>query len=279
MNSETKWHVDNASAQRYASHSADAATAASVEAHVAVCGSCAVAVSAAATQTDGDLLHSVWAKVDEALDEPRIGVIEQVLRVLGCPPSMSRVIAATGRAQWSCLSAVALSLVLAVFASTSGDDAMFGLFLVFAPIGPLAAAAAAFERFAEPVENLLRTVPTSLWTIALVRSASAVVPSIVLTALSIPILSERGWLALAWMLPSLALSVTALALTTWLRAEQSAIAVTLIWIAIPIVAQLRVDTLLEALAAPAQVASIGLLLAASAVFATRRTTFDYRGFS
>ena len=169
MNSETKWHVDSASAQRYARHNIDAATAASVEAHVAACGSCAAAVSAAAAQTHGDLLDSVWAKVDEVLDEPRLGVIERIVRALGCPPAMSRVVAATGRAQWSCLSAVLLSLVLAVFASTSGDDGMFALFLVFAPIGPLVATAVAFERFAEPVDNLLRTVPTSLWTIALVR--------------------------------------------------------------------------------------------------------------
>jgi hypothetical protein len=279
MNGETTWHIDSASVQCYARHASDAVMAASVEAHVAACGRCAAEVSAAVEATSEDLLFDVWAKVDEMLDEPRISVIERLIRAVGCPPATSRVIAATGRAQWSCLSAVVLSLVLAVFASTSGDDAVFAMFLLFAPIGPLAATAAAFERFAEPVENLLRTVPTSLWTIALVRSASAVVPSIVLTALSIPILSERGWLALAWMLPSLALSVAALALTSWLRAEQSAVVVTLIWISIPVAARLRVDSLLEAMAGPAQVASMVLLLAGGALFVTRRTTFDYRGFS
>jgi hypothetical protein len=275
----TTWHIDAASAQRYARHASDDVMAASVEAHVAACGSCAAAVSAAVVELHDDLLDGVWAKVDESLDAPRVGLIERSVRAVGCSPATSRVIAATGRAQWSCLSAVVLSLALAVFASTTGEDAAFALFLLFAPIGPLFATAVAFERFGEPVEDLLRTVPTSLWQIALVRSVAAVVPSIVLTALSIPILNERGWLALAWMLPSLALSGAALALTNWMRADQSAIIVTLVWMSIPLVARLRVETLLDALAGPVQLTSVAVTLAAVVVFARGRSTFDYRGFS
>ncbi len=279
MNAETTWHIDSASAQRYARHTIDEVTAASVEAHVSACGSCAAAVSAAVEETHEGLLDNVWAKVDELLDAPRVGVIERSVRSVGCSPATARVIAATGRAQWSCLSAVALSLTLAVFASTTGDDAAFALFLLFAPIGPLVATAVAFERFGEPVESLLRTVPTALWTIALVRSAAAVVPSIVLTALSIPILNERGWLALAWMLPSFALSVAALALSNWMRPGQSALVVTLIWMSLPVVARLQAETVLDAMAGTAQLTSIAVVLAAGTVFVTRRPTFDYRGFS
>ena len=279
MNGETAWHIDSASVQRYARHTSDAVMAASVEAHVAACGSCAAAVSAAVEERHEDLLGTVWAKVDELLDAPRLGVIERSVRAVGCSPATSRVIAATGRAQWSCLSAVVLSLALAVFASSTGGDAAFALFLLFAPIGPLVATAVAFERFGEPVENLLRTVPTSLWKIALVRSVAAVVPSILLTALSIPILSERGWMALAWMLPSLALSGAALALANWLRAEQSALVVTLIWMSLPVVSRLQVEPMLDAMAGPAQVVSIAVMLTAGAVLSTRRSTFDYRGFS
>jgi hypothetical protein len=278
MNGEA-WHIDAASAQRYARHTGDEVMAASVEAHVAACGSCAAAVSAAVGAMHADLLDGVWSKVDELLDAPRLGIIERSVRAAGCSPATSRVIAATGRAQWSCLAAVALSLALAAFASNTGEDAAFVLFLLFAPIGPLVATAVAFERFAEPVENLLRTVPTSIWKIALVRSAAAVVPSIALTALSIPILNERGWLALAWMLPSLALSGAALALTNWMRAEHAAAIVTLLWLSFPIVAKLRVESLLDAMAGPAQLASMAVLLAAVIVLARGRTTYDYRGFS
>ncbi|HUF98478.1 MAG TPA: hypothetical protein VMM60_10145 [Ilumatobacter sp.] len=279
MNSSSSWHVDTVSAQRYAERATDPTTSASVESHIAACSTCATAVSAATERLHGDLLMDVWSEIDRELDAPRLGIFERAVRAVGCPEATSRVVAATARAQWSCLSAVALSVGLAVFASQSGNDGAFLLFLLFAPIGPLAATAAAFERFAEPVEDLLRTVPTSLWRIALIRSISAVVPSILLTALSVPILSERGWLALAWMLPSMALSVAAFALSKWLGVQRATVVVTFAWLVIPVVVRLRGDVLIDAMAHEAQFVSVAVLLVGAVTVATQRTTFDYRGFS
>lgn len=278
MNTHSNWHVDATSAQRYAEGASDAAAAASVESHVAVCLSCATEVSVATERLHADMLVGVWNEIDRVLDAPHVGVVERVVRSVGCPESTSRVVAATSRAQWSCLSAVGLSVALAMIASGSGNDGAFALFLFFAPIGPLLATAAAFERLAEPVEHLLRTVPTSLWTIALTRSIAAVIPSILLTGISVPILSERGWLALAWMLPSIALSLAALALSSWIGVGRATLLVTVAWVSLPAVSRLGSEALIDAMAGPAQVASAAVLIIGGVVAVARRTTFDYRGF-
>lgn len=271
------WHIDDSAATRYAERTTDAESVASIEAHVAACPGCATLVSDAAGRTQGDLLQMVWVDIDEALDAPHLGIVERSLRVLRCPESVSRVIAATARAQWSYLAAVVLSIVLASVAARSGRDAAFGVFLVFAPLGPLIATAAAFERWADPVHTLLRTVPTSMWRIALIRTAAAVAPAIVLTAVSALLLRQHGWVAVAWLLPSMALSVGVLALATWIGVERATLILGLVWIAVPVVLRLRVDGIISLMTGPMQYTSIVVIIAAGSVVLTRRTTFDYGG--
>ena len=147
---------------------------------------------------------------------------------------------------------------------------------MIAPLGPLVATAGAFGSWSDPVHELARTVPTSALRILLVRVAASVVPSIALTALSIPWLIDRGWLAVAWLLPSLALAFGALALSSWVSIEAAALALGGLWISVPMALRLPVRELIELMARPTQLSSLFAIAAAIAITLARRNSFDYR---
>ena len=269
------WHLDPSTAEAYVRRTADVATAASVEAHVVGCTSCQTLLSTVDPTLDA-WLAEVWTDIDEVLDRPRIGAPERALRALGCSETTARIVAASSRARWSYVTAVVLSVAVAFSAAHSGRDATFGLFLLLAPIGPLVATAGAFGRWADPLHPLLGSLPTSPWRMALVRTAASVVPAIALTSISIPMLGERGWLAVAWLLPALALCVSTLALATWISVESASLVVAVAWLAVPIVLRLHPAELIDAIGGRGQVVAIVIAVAASALVTVRRDTFAYR---
>jgi hypothetical protein len=268
MSPTTGWHVDGDAARRYAARALDATDAASVDAHLLRCAPCRAVVNAAVAADAGEpVLEAVWRQVDARLDQPRRGWLERLLTTAGAPPGSARLVTATSRARWAYLAAVAVSLVMALLASRAPDREVFGVFLLVAPLGPLVATASAFGHAADPAHALLATVPTSAVRLLLVRTAAAVVPALVLTGVSVLWLLDEGWLAAAWLAPSLALATGALALSRWLPVELAATALGVVWVAAPLALRLRVDDLLELLGTPAQIGSLIVVLVGGAVFA------------
>jgi hypothetical protein len=267
------WHVDEVTAQRYASRRIDPVHAASVESHVMACDDCRARIGDA---VDGPVLDAVWAALTERLDEPRLGIVERTLVRLGCSGANARIIAATSRARWSYLLAVGLSLVLAAIASRTPTDEYFGAFLVVAPLGPLVAVAGAFGRWTDPLYEVARTAPTPSLRILLVRTVAAVAPALVLTTLSIPWLLEKGWLAAAWLLPAMALTLGTLALSSWLQIETAAIVMGASWVGALLTPRLRVPELLDLFAGPVQIVALAVAVASVAVTALRRSSYDYQ---
>ena len=267
------WHVDETSAARYAARRLDAASVASVESHLLVCGPCRAAIG---EEIDDALVDSVWLSVTDVLDQPASGASERALRWVGCSDSTARIVTATTRARLSFAVAVAFSLLLAVIAAQSPDGRFFGLYLIIAPIGALVATAGAFGRWSDPAYPLVTTVPTSALRILLIRVIASVVPALALTMLSVPWVVDRGWLAIAWLLPSLALAAAALALSSWIDIERAAIGVGLAWLLPPMVLRLPLPRVLEMFHRPAQLLSVLVFVAAAAIILIRRDMFDQR---
>jgi hypothetical protein len=267
------WHVDHATAERYAQRELDATSSASVEAHLLACGECRATLGAVAQDP---VLDELWTAIVDTISRPQLGWIERFLLALGVSEASARIVAATSRARWSYLLAVALSLLLAVLAWRSDRAELFGAFLVLAPLGPLVATATAFGRWSDPVYELVATVPTSAIRLLLVRTAAAVTPAIVLTSISLPWVADRGWLAVAWLLPALALALGALALSSWMAIEPAAIALASVWVAAPLVLRLDVGDLLDLLGGPVQLASLIAAACAGTVTVLRRSAYDYR---
>jgi hypothetical protein len=267
------WHVDEATAHRYASRRIDPVQAASVESHVMACAGCRDRVGNA---VEGPVLGAVWAALTEELDEPRLGIVERALVRLGCSEANARIIAATSRARWSYLLAVGLSLLLAAIAARTPTDEYFGAFLIVAPLGPLIAVAGVFGRWTDALYEVARTAPTPALRILLVRTVAAVAPALLLTMLSIPWLLENGWLAAAWLLPALALTLGTLALSSWLPIETAAIVVGASWVGALLTPRMLVPELLDLFAGPVQLVALAVAVASVAVTALRRSSYDYR---
>jgi hypothetical protein len=102
------------------------------------------------------------------------------------------------------------------------------------------------------------------------------VPAIVLTAASLPWLLDRGLLAAGWLLPSVALALGAIALSSWVRIELAAAALAFVWVSLPLVLRWRDADLLDLLRGPVQVLSAAIVVVAVIVTALRQTAFDYR---
>jgi hypothetical protein len=270
------WHIDEPIADAYLRRATDGVTSSSVDAHLATCADCQALLSSTVDPELDALLAEVWDRVDGVLDRPRMGVIERALLAVGCTDETARIVTSSARAQWSYLIAVTISVAMAITAAQSGRDAAFGLFLLLAPVGPLVATAGAFGQRADPLQPLLRTLPTSPWRMALIRTAASVVPAVVLTMVAVPVLNERGWLAVAWLLPSLALSTMALVLATWISIEPATLAVGAVWLATPMLLRPRAGQLIDAITGPFQVVAIVVVALGAVAVVARRTTFEYR---
>jgi len=265
------WHVDAATAHRYAERDLDGMSSASVESHLAACSSCRGLVAEA---VDVEQLAAVWARLDAALDAPRRSALERMLDRGGLGATTARLVTATSWHRWSYVAAALASLTLAVLASAHGGRATFATFLVVAPLGPLLATMTSYGRWVDPLHEVVAGTPTPALHLLLVRSVATIVPAILITAASIPWSLERGWLAAAWLLPSVALAGAVIALASWFRVETAAIAVGVAWVAVPLAARASGAGVLSVLGGPTQIAAITVAIAAAAVIAARRAAFD-----
>lgn len=267
------WHVDSAAARLYADRRLDSVRAASVEAHLTRCAACRRLVGSA---VDAPLLAEVWAGVTGDIDRPPTPRLVQVLRRLGVSEATARLSLATTQARWSFLIAMSISLVFAAVAAGSNRDEAFGVFLVLAPLGPLAATTAAFGRFADPAQSIVATTPLPWLRVLLARMTTSVVPAVALTLVASIWLRDHGWLATAWLLPSLALALGTFALATWTSFERAAVAIGCCWLLPFVVVRAQGREVLEVFAPPAQVAAVMVAFAAAVLTVSRRAELDYQ---
>ena len=212
---DAHWHVPPALLAGFADDpgAVDDITAASIDAHLLACADCRRALTAAAPA----LAATSWAAVADRIDRPRSTVLERLLRRLGVGSGTIRLLAATPALQAAGLVAVAVVAVAAgVLSRTAGAD---GIFLVFAPLVPLAAVAASFASATDPAGEAGVGTPLHGAGLVLRRASAILAVNLGLLGAAALALPDLGPSAAAWVLPSLALALGALALGTWLRAE------------------------------------------------------------
>lgn len=266
------WHLDEPLARRYAGDDLDPATAASVEAHLLGCAGCRASLAAAlpaAARVD-----AIWTEVVDRLDRPRGRLLERVLCRLGLREGEARLLAATPSLQLSWLAAVLLALGFAVAAAHGADDAG-AIFLLIAPLLPVAGVAAAYGPDIDPAHELTIAAPYRATRLLLLRSVSVLAGSLAVSAVAAFALPATGWAQVAWLLPSLGLTVTTLALSTRLAPSVSAGLVAGTWAVVVIrLAQLRQTGALAG--GESQLIFLSLIVAAAVVVVVRRDQFDTR---
>jgi hypothetical protein len=272
----------------YATGEVDGAAAWSVEAHLTACAQCRSALSA---RVDAERLARNRSVL---LVRAAIGDGGRVLRVLGrcgVPDHLLRLLGATPSLRRSWL--LSVIGVLAVVAGEAAavrygwlpaggpgrlpgyrDAEVLAPFLLVAPLLVLAGVAAAFLPMFDPACRLAVAAPFSGFTLLLVRAVSALAAALIPVAAAAFLLPGPGWLPVALLLPSLALSAFALAAATVMAPRAAAVTAGVLW-AVPVLLLATANGPLPIVQHNAQLACAGVLCACAVVLLVRRDRFEW----
>jgi hypothetical protein len=273
----------------YAAGRLDHAAEWSVEAHLPGCPACRAVL---ADCTDPGRLAKNRAELLARAGLPKPGLLGRALRRCGVPGHITVLLEATPSLRRSWLAGVLLVLAVAVGAAqlaavpylggpgrflAPGVTNWAGLapFLVVAPLLPLAAVAAAFSPVLDPAYRLASAAPVPMVWLLCVRAVAVIAATLVPVVLAALGLPGPWWLAVALLLPALALCGAALGLATVIRPAVAVVTVAAGWTALMIGLALTAGRPAAAFGPVAQLAAAAVLLAGTALVAARRNKIDY----
>ncbi|WP_406454766.1 hypothetical protein OG782_25730 [Streptomyces sp. NBC_00876] len=239
----TAWHVGDGLAGRYAAGTAAETDAWSLEKHVEACTPCAARVSAAVRE-QGDALPLLEGVRTAVLAAAAAGAEPVRARRRGRPWSpapgpatrLGRVLWAAGpalRGAWTlALLLVALGAVALAYGGGLGGVTR-PLLLVVAPVLPLAGVGVSYGRSADPMHEIVATTPGGGLRLLLIRTAAVLAVTVPVLTLAWAVLpgSAGGPGAVAWLLPGLAMTLAALALSSFVGCRAGAWSVAVCWAA------------------------------------------------
>ncbi|MEX2555814.1 MAG: zf-HC2 domain-containing protein [Actinomycetota bacterium] len=267
------WHADAALLQTYAHGRADAALSFSVEAHLIRCARCRAGLSDSVERAS---LERIWGGVVAEIHAPRRGPIEALMVRAGIPEYVARLIAATPSLRISWIAAVAAALGFAVGAAHAGPGGLL-LFLMLAPLLPVAGVAVAYGPGMDPTYEIGLTAPMRSFRLLFLRAAAVLATTTILAAVATLFLPRLSWTAAAWLLPSLGLTLSTLALTTKVSTTLVAAgAVAGVWIALTTVGYAATRDDLAAFRGPFQALFALVAIVSSLVIAARSERFEMR---
>jgi hypothetical protein len=266
-------HLEPEWLERYARGDLDQARSFSVEAHLPACADCRAQV---AHLVDPARMERVWDAIDLAIDAPAVPAAERVLRRLGVPEGTARLVAMTPALRPSWLISVAAVLVFGLIAAGARGEVGVMLFLLAAPLLPVAGVAVAYGPHVDPGHEIGVAAPVDALRLVLLRAAAVLVMSVVLAALAALGLPGLDWTAAAWLLPALGLTLVALGLATTIGPVPAATLVGTVWAAAVLAAWRSSGDPLVAFGSAGQL--ICLLAAAAGALALhlQRETFEER---
>ncbi len=269
------WHAPTDALARFAidPRSLDDAMASSIELHVLRCAACRTVVASAANSTG---VVASWDAVADRIDAPRPSWAERVLRALGVDDSYARLVGATPALTFAWLAAMVVVVANAALLAVATDSP--GPFLVIAPVVPLGSVAIAYAAGRSPVGEAGVAAPLNGFGLALRRAVAVLTVSLVLLTAGALALPGLTLVDAAWVLPALGLSLGALALGTWLRAEVAAGLLAGAWFAAVILARILTPDAVERLAPltrPGQLLFAVLASGALVIIFARRDTFAF----
>lgn len=209
----TTWHAPAAGLSEFARspEQVDDVTASSIEQHLISCAECRSVVAEASAPA---ALDASWAAVVDVIDLPRTTLVERLLARLGMPPELSRVVGATPGLRLAWLGTMVLLAAGAV--GISRENGSDGLFLVLAPLLPLGSVLLTFLPADEPGGEAAAATPLYGAGVLIRRTVGSLVPTFAVLlagSIALPHVGDGA----RWLLPGLALTLSSLALSTYLR--------------------------------------------------------------
>ncbi|TDD80112.1 zf-HC2 domain-containing protein [Actinomadura rubrisoli] len=222
----TTWHVPADLLDRFLEGGLPPAQVMSVEAHLTGCGRCRALVPA-----DEEWLARSWDRIEAAVDRPPLG--ERLLAGAGTPPHLARLLLATPGLSRAWLLSLLGVLCFGVGAAhlTGGDPRVLLVFLAVAPVMPLAGIALAYGPAADPAYETHAATPLAGARLLLLRAGAVLTIAVALTGAAAPLLPEPAGPSAAWLLPSLALTLACMVLSTRLPLAAAAGGLSALWVA------------------------------------------------
>jgi hypothetical protein len=150
------------------------------------------------------------------------------------------------------------------------------LFLVVAPLIPVAGVAASFGGDADPAHELVTVTPYSSVRLLLLRTGGVLASSIPATVLLGLALPGPAWIAVAWLTPAVAGIALTLAASPYLGTSTTAAAVGAVW-SLAVISAFRLGDPVEVVEPLRQLVLAAVALAALAVVALRSPSLDLLG--
>jgi putative zinc finger protein len=266
------WHADPALMETYALGVLDQAHASSIEAHLLRCERCRGAITHHVGQAR---LEGLWAGIEERLEPDRPGVVERFLVWFGMPDHVARLIAATPSLRLSWFAALAVALAFATGAARAGRFGVL-LFLLVAPLIPLAGVAVAYGPGVDPTYEVGLAAPMRSFRLLMIRAVAVLVTSTGLVAIAATALPNLDWIAAGWLVPSLGLTTANLALSSYWSPHRVTAGLVAAW-ATAVVLSERLSSVHYAAFRAAPQGVFAIIAAVSIlVLISRREAFDVR---
>lgn len=210
MTTTPAWHAGPDLLVDYVAGTATRTRAASVEAHLLSCAACRAEIAPLAAT---DRLERNLAVITDRVDIARAGRAERFMCRLGVPNHVAKVVAVGPSERVSWLTGIAVALLVALaFDSFGGSESSAFAFLVAAPILPLAGVTSSVSFRTDPLGELVTATPTPAMKVFLMRALTVLAPTLVVVAAASVLVPDAGLQPALWLLPSLGLTSTALAL-------------------------------------------------------------------
>lgn len=221
-----KWHIEGRLLADYVDGRADAVSGNSVEQHVVRCSACRSHLN---DLVDDPMLTTVWDRVLDTVQAPTPSLGERLLRRAGVTPGDALLLwaAPAFRAPW--LAATLVTLAFATLAAASSETRGMLLFVLVAPLLPVAGVALAYGPDADEAHEATVPTPYPALRLVLLRTVAVLATTLPVTLVAGLLLPGSPAVAVAWLAPSLAGVALTLALSTWLSVARSAICVALGW--------------------------------------------------
>ena len=212
-------HIDDWERLAYVEDLVDGTTAAFVELHLLRCARCRadVAVESPPPPTAAD---PIWAGIRNRVETPPMTLIERAAVRLGLRAGDARLLAAAPALRASWLGGLAAACALALAAAWFGKDGSIALFLVVAPLAPLAGVATAYGPAADPAYEVTAATPYPSMRLLLLRAAAVLLTSVPIVALAAALLPVGSAVAVGWLLPALAFALVVLAVADRIRGSR-----------------------------------------------------------
>jgi hypothetical protein len=223
----TTWHADETLLADYVRGDAGPLLGASLEQHLIHCADCRARI---ASHVDTPPLDAVWARIQDRAEAGRPPVVERLLVRLGVSETDALLVARAPSLRASWLGGLAATVAFAGLGAASGGSRGLALFLLLAPLVPVAGVAFAYGPDVDPAYESGLAAPYPAARLLLLRAAAVLVSSLPLTLLAGLLIPALTWTAVSWLLPALAFTAIVLAASTWARPAAVAVVLGVGWV-------------------------------------------------